>query len=203
MEQFIILGTISLLAAVSPWPDFVLATKNNLHWKKWGILTALWIWVACLVHISYCIAWIWLIVSQSILLFNLIKILGAIYLIYLWIQLIRAKKSEIEIEEKNKEEKSIFKFFIEWFLWNWLNPKATLFFLSVFTQVISPETSFLNQISFWIFMTFIITTWFVFYSFFLNFKFIKKKISWFQVWIERIMWSILILLWIKIIFNRD
>jgi threonine/homoserine/homoserine lactone efflux protein len=89
----------------------------------------------------YCAAGIGYIISKSIILFNVIKILGAGYLIYIGLSSIFSKNSKLEIAEQNTgrdlKRREAFKM---GFLTNVLNPKATLFFLSIFTFVISNTT---------------------------------------------------------------
>jgi len=58
-----------------------------------------------------------------------------------------------------------------------MNPKATLFFLSVFTQVISPETIISTQIFYGIAMAITALLWFVFLSSVVNQKYIRKNIQ--------------------------
>lgn len=60
---------------------------------------------------------------------------------------------------------------------NALNPKATLFFLSVFTQVISPETPVFTQALYGVMMAGIVGTWFVVLTTIMNFALVKKHIS--------------------------
>lgn len=145
MQTIILIGTVALLhllAAISPGPDFIMTIRNSIKYsRKTGIYTAIGIGIGISVHLFYCIAGLALIISKSILLFNVIKLLGAGYLIYIGIKSIFSKSSKIEIKEEIKKEDiaplSAIKI---GFLTNILNPKATLFFLSLFTIVISPET---------------------------------------------------------------
>jgi threonine/homoserine/homoserine lactone efflux protein len=206
MEQFLLVISITLLASMSPWPDFILVTKNNLlHWLKAWIITSIWVGLWVLVHVIYCIAWLWLIISKSILLFNIIKIAWALYLLYLAYMLMKSKKQDTNLEIKNKEiqKKSNLKFLTEWFLWNALNPKATIFFLSVFTQIIDIKTPIITQMLLWLSMMGVVWTWFILLSFLLNLKFIKNKISSIQYIVEKIMWWLLAFVGIKIILDTS
>ena len=133
---------IHFLAVVSPGPDFLMCLRNSLTYsRKTGIWTALGIGAGISVHIFYSLAGFSLIVSRSILLFNTIKFLGAIYLIYIGIRTFMSKSSKIDTGEQTSETdispSSAFKM---GFMTNVLNPKATMFFLSLFTLVISPDT---------------------------------------------------------------
>lgn len=133
---------IHFLAVVSPGPDFIMCLRNSLTYsRKTGIWTALGIGSGISVHIFYSLAGFSLIVSRSILLFNSIKLLGAIYLIYIGIKTFLSKSSKIDVGEQSKEaDISPSAAFKMGFMTNVLNPKATMFFLSLFTLVISPDT---------------------------------------------------------------
>jgi len=145
MEYLPLIGTVALLnllAAVSPGPDFVMTVRNSLCYsRRSGIYTGLGISTALMIHLFYCAAGIGLLISKSILLFTLIKILGAGYLIYMGIGSILAKGSKLDLAaEKSKTDLTRMQAFKMGFLTNVLNPKATLFFLSLFTFVISGST---------------------------------------------------------------
>jgi len=152
MEYLALIGTVTiihLLAVISPGPDFIMACRNSLIYsRKTGIWTAVGFGGGIAVHILYSLASLALIISKSILiisksilLFNAIKYLGAGYLIYIGLKSFLSKSSKIELGEHHKKEDITPLAAVKiGFLTNVLNPKATLFFLSLFTLVISPET---------------------------------------------------------------
>lgn len=145
MQNLALIGTIALLhilAAISPGPDFILTIKNSITYsRKTGIYTALGIALGISIHIFYCLAGLALIISKSILIFNTIKFIGAGYLIYIGIKSFKSKAEKAIInKEIKKTDISPFSAIKMGFLTNILNPKVTLFFLSLFTMVISPET---------------------------------------------------------------
>ncbi|MBI4127134.1 LysE family transporter [Candidatus Peregrinibacteria bacterium] len=135
---------IHLLALISPGPDFIMCVRNSLTYsRRTGIYTAVGFGGGIAVHILYCLAGLALVISKSILLFSFIKFLGAAYLIYIGVKSIISKSSKIEIGEQHKKEDiSALSAVRIGFLTNVLNPKATLFMLSLFTLVISPNTPF-------------------------------------------------------------
>ncbi|KKW42472.1 MAG: Lysine exporter protein (LYSE/YGGA) [Candidatus Magasanikbacteria bacterium GW2011_GWA2_56_11] len=112
--------------------------------RKTGIWTAIGFGLGIATHIFYSLAGLALIISRSILLFSVIKFLGAGYLIYIGLKSVLSKSSKIELgEERKKEDITRFAAVRIGFLTNMLNPKVTLFFLSLFTFVISPKTPLL------------------------------------------------------------
>ncbi len=133
---------IHALAVMSPGPDFVVSVKNTMQsGRKAGIFTALGFASGCLVHIAYCLLGLAVIISQSVLLFTMVKLLGAGYLMYLGaMALINNRKFEMADTKQRYKALSNFNAWKVGVITNLLNPKATLYFLGVFTLVITPET---------------------------------------------------------------
>lgn len=200
MSEILILASITLLAAISPGPDMIVVLKNAMKSSRLGYATAIGVGCAILIHVAYCIAGVWLIISQSIILFSIIKTLWALYLLYIAYQLLRAKKETLKSLESTKNT-TLLLAFRDGFVTNALNPKATLFFLSVFTQVISPETSILTQALYGVMMAGIVGVWFVILTAIMNFTLVKKHISWVQYYLNKVMWGLLAILGIKILLS--
>lgn len=145
MEYLTIIGTVAvihLLAAISPGPDFIMCVRNSLTYsRKTGVWTAVGFGMGIAVHVFYSLAGLAFVISRSILLFNFIKFLGAGYLAYIGFKSFFAKSSELEVgEQEKKEDISNLSAVKIGFLTNVLNPKVTIFFLSIFTMVVSPDT---------------------------------------------------------------
>ncbi|BFM48217.1 LysE family translocator [Marinomonas sp. THO17] len=84
-----------------------------------------------------------IILAGSAVAFNLIKIAGAVYLIYLGVKLWRSKVSFIE--QTSTKESSLFRCFMEGFLVSITNPKAIVFFMSIFPQFIDVHQAYIPQ----------------------------------------------------------
>jgi len=81
---FLTIASLHFLAMITPGPDFILATKNALLYpRRQAVYTSLGIALGLSIHISYCILGVAILIVESHWLFNLIKYLGAIYLIYI------------------------------------------------------------------------------------------------------------------------
>ena len=203
MEYLPLIGTVALLnllAAISPGPDFVMTVRNALCYsRRSGIFTGLGISTALMIHLFYCAAGIGLLISKSILLFTLIKILGAGYLIYMGIGSILAKGSNLDLAaEKSGTDLTRLQAFKMGFLTNVLNPKATLFFLSLFTFVIASSTPVHIVL---IISAIVIATafgWFSIVSIFLSQPRIQKAFLKYERFINYTLGGFLILLGIKI-----
>src|SRR5579872_1548479 len=133
ISLIVTVAVIHFLAVVSPGPDFIMITRNTLKYsRKTGIYSALGLGLGILLHVTYSLVGIGLLISKSILLFSIIKLVGAGYLIYIGYKSIIVKKSHEKYTLTQKERgipKS--KALKIGFLTNATNPKASLFFLSL------------------------------------------------------------------------
>ncbi len=203
LDEYIALGIIGILGAISPGPDFIIVTQSSLSYgKRAGIFTSLGVAIGCLVHISYCILGIGVIVAESIVLFNIIKYLGAAYLIYLGIKALLSSPSSALLQAEQSlhgaQSLSAFGAFKKGLLVNLLNPKVTLFILSIFTQVIDPNTPWYIQASFGLEFGLIAFIWFSLLTFILNNPTLKMKLQSIQRYIEKVLGVFLILLGVKV-----
>ncbi len=145
MEYLSLLGLIFMLhimAVSSPGPDFLLVLKNSMQYgKKAGIYLSLGIALGVSIHIIYSLTGVALLLKKYPALFQFIKSLGALYIIYLGIKSLKQKYIPVEIDKNQTRNQRIEprKFIKMGFLTNILNPKASLFFLSIFSVVIPPD----------------------------------------------------------------
>ena len=204
--SFLAIGVISLLAVMSPGPDFAVVMKNSLFGsRKIGLLTAVGVGLGILLHVAYSLIGIGVIVSQSIVVFTIIKYIGALYLFYLSYQLLSAKKenSEGDQAEEKKISISMWGAIREGFLTNALNPKVTIFFLSIFTQVIDPHTPLFLQAVLGIEVSLIVMVWFASLSLVITYQPIKLVFMKAHFYLMKIMGGALALLGIKLAFQTQ
>lgn len=206
MEYLPLIGTVAilnLLAAISPGPDFVMIVRNSLCYsRRSGIYTTFGIGLALGVHLLYCAAGIGYLISTSLILFSIIKILGAGYLIYMGVGSILAKKSSLELAEvKNDVDLTRFQAFRMGFLTNILNPKATLFLLSLFTLVIGNSTPLYIMVTISAIIIGTAIAWFTIVSIFLSQERVRNAFLKYEKGINRILGGFLIILGIKIAFT--
>lgn len=138
--ELISLALLGILIVISPGADFVLVLKNSLNQgRKAGLFTALGISLAICIHIAYSLLGISYLISQYQWLYDVIRYTGSAYLIYLGIKGLISSSADLGSMEDTQHIISAKKYFAQGFLCNALNPKTMLFFLSIFSQVISPE----------------------------------------------------------------
>lgn len=127
--------------AATPGPDFLLMTRNTLsQGKRYGFITLLGNRCSLLIHISFALLGLSMILQQSVVLFTSIRLIGAFYLIYLGIKkiihLVRRQEGDHENAVYTITKIQAFRM---GFLSNFLNPKVSLFFLSIFPQFASTD----------------------------------------------------------------
>lgn len=189
MIEFFAVSFIIMLAAISPGPDFAMVVKNTLDGNRAsGISTALGISCSLIIHAIYCMLGLAFVISQSLLLFSIIKYMGAAYLIYIGIKSLREKSGQSNINEKIQINKDIkFKSFKQGLLCNLLNPKAIMFILAFFTLVIKPSTSFNTQLLFAIEIALIHLIWFSCLAIIITHKLIRNRLIQIQYYIVKML----------------
>ena len=187
---------ITFIAAASPGPSFLVVAQNTLtHSKKIGFYTSCGVLLGDLLHVTYCLLGIGVIIANSLILFNIIKFIGSAYLIYIGIKSLRSKPQKIEQNKANRNPKNGFK---DGFFTTALNPKATLLFLSLFTVTIPATTPWQILIIITLCIFFTIFTWNILFISFLNNNYIRKIFTKFENWLNKIFGALLIGLGIKV-----
>ena len=93
------------------------------------------------------------------------------------------------------------KAFLIGFMTNALNPKATLFFLAVFTTIVSKETPLSVQAIYGVWMCSVNAAWFALVSLLFSHKKIRSVFLCVGYWFERIMGGVLIGFAVKLVFS--
>lgn len=128
----------SALLAIAPGPDnlFVL-TQSALHGKFSGIVVVLGLCTGLLVHTGAVAFGVAVIFQASALAFTLLKITGAIYLLYLaWVTL-RAAPAEIRLQKDPRRNPAAL--YRRGIIMNVTNPKVSIFFLAFLPQFADPQ----------------------------------------------------------------
>lgn len=129
---------VSILA-ISPGPDNIFVLMQSVvHGKKYGLATIIGLMTGCIVHTTFVAVGISAIIKENNTIFLVIKILGAVYLLYLAYKVITGG-SEISMSTEKIDKKTPFQLFKIGFIMNVLNPKVTLFFLALFPGFLFSE----------------------------------------------------------------
>lgn len=200
--EFFTVAIVHLLAVASPGPDFAIMLRQALCQSRHNaLLTAFGIGIGILVHISYSLLGIGLIIQQSLVLFSLLKVIGALYLTWIAIQCLRSKAGGVYVETGNLPYQSGLAAFRLGFLTNVLNPKATLFFVSLFSVVISPGTPIEVQTAYGLYMAVATGLWFTLVATFFTLPRVRRVFNRFGHWLDRLMGGVLMILAGQLLFS--
>src|SRR5258708_4280144 len=194
LSVILTVALVHLLAVISPGPDFIMITRNSLIYsRKTGIYSAVGLGLGILVHVTYSLIGIGLIIAQSVILFNIIKFLGAAYLIYIGYKSLTSKSSKNDlINQSSIKDLTRFEAIKVGFITNATNPKATLFFLSLFTLVINPTTPFYIKAFMGAEMSIVTFIWFAFVAYLISHHLVKNKFHKIQHYAEKFIGVVLI-----------
>lgn len=127
----------SAVLSFAPGPDniFVLS-QSALYGRKSGFLITLGLCTGLIFHTTFVALGVATLIQTSPFAFNLLKAIGALYLVYLAWQAFQAAKTDIH---SNSTELGNFALYRRGVIMNLTNPKITLFFLAFLPQFTNPE----------------------------------------------------------------
>lgn len=136
VETILIFVTASLALGLSPGPDniFVL-TQSALNGSKAGILVTLGLCTGLLVHTAAVTLGVAALFQTSEFAFTALKIMGALYLVYLAIQAFRASSTKLSQATEKIDSGQLY---IRGIIMNITNPKVGIFFLAFLPQFSDP-----------------------------------------------------------------
>ncbi|WP_392566393.1 LysE family transporter [Utexia brackfieldae] len=201
VEMSFFVFTISFLAMVSPGPDFFLVLKNSLRYNRGAaLMSGAGVVVGVLTHMIYCVAGVAILIKSTPWLFTLLRYAGAAYLVWIGCKALMTKYSSSVDYSVNKTATNISlkTAFLQGYFCNLLNPKATLFFLSVFTQVLNADSSLFDK--FWIASIIVIEAvcWWPCVVFLFQTPWVQRRFFKIQWFVDKLLGIILILLGIKV-----
>ncbi|MDR5755669.1 LysE family translocator [Caballeronia sp. LZ035] len=134
------------LLNVTPGPDTAyIVGRSVAQGRGAGVVSALGISAGCIVHTLACAFGLTAILAASATAFTVVKIAGAIYLIYLGVRLLFAKHEDTAASRdaqasEKAAPKPLHRLFTQGFITNVLNPKVVLFFVSFFPQFVAADS---------------------------------------------------------------
>lgn len=97
--EFATVALVHLLAVASPGPDFAVMLRQALtQSRRNALLSATGVGLGILVHVTYSLLGIGLLIQQSLTLFTLLKVIGALYLTWIAIQCLRSRAGGVHVE---------------------------------------------------------------------------------------------------------
>lgn len=184
--------TITMLAVISPGPDFAMVTRNSLLLsRRAGVLTALGIGLGVLLHVGYTLLGVGLLMQQSLWLFNMVKLAGALYLVVLGIRMLRSRPGTDALEAAAPVLSDGAALRVGFFT-NALNPKTTIFIVSLFMQVVQPTTPLAVQIGYGVFISVAHMAWFALVALCFSSGLVRDRLLAVRHWIDRVFGALLV-----------
>ena len=158
---------VCLLGAMSPGPSMAVVIHNAIFKGRYnGILTSIGHGLGIAIYATFAVLGLGLIIETNIIIFNSLKILSIIFLIFIGIKSI-LNKEKLNVEKKDVKEKTIS--FLQGFSISILNPKILVWFIAIYSQFMSVNNDLVFNIylvsiagiidAFWyIFLTLAVTT---------------------------------------------
>ncbi|WP_316676882.1 LysE family transporter [uncultured Tolumonas sp.] len=203
---FITLTVIHLLAAASPGPDFALVSRQALlQGRRAGLWVSLGIALGLGIHIAYSAAGLATLIAHSTMWMSAIKLIGGSYLLYLGYQGIRAKAQSgvITNEPAVIMDVAAHRLVGKGFLCNALNPKAPIYFLSLFTIVLSPNLPASTLVVYGVWIMLLQLFWFSLITLFFSQPTIRRRFLAISHWIDRVFGVAMVGLGLKVLLSKN
>ncbi|MES2161600.1 MAG: LysE family transporter [Pseudomonadota bacterium] len=192
MTELLVVVTITLLAVISPGPDFAMVSRNSLlRSRRAGVLTALGIGLGVVIHVGYTLLGLGLLIRNSLWLFNAIKLAGAAYLVWLGVQMLRARPGAAGGGERAPALSDLAALRTGFFT-NVLNPKTTVFIVSLFMQAVQPQTPFSLQLAYGAFIAAAHVVWFSLVALCFSAGTVRARLLRARHWIDRVFGALLV-----------
>ena len=171
---------VCLLGAMSPGPSMVVVINNAIFKNRYhGILTSIGHGIGIGIYALFAVLGIGIAIEANLFLFNGIRILSVIFLIYLGVKSI-INKTKIDFDKKNNTKKGATSF-LQGFSISILNPKIFIWFVAIYSQFMSLDndivfnsylvlTAGIVDVTWYIVLTLLVTSN-------LALEFVKNKIS--------------------------
>lgn len=225
---FLLITSVHLLAAASPGPDFVLVSQQTLaKGRRTGLICSLGITFGLGIHVIYSVLGLATVIAHSQPLLTAIKWLGGGYLIYLGWQGIRAKPkkpsdalyltdTDTSVSQPALSQQDMatsapndianntetpFAILRRGFFCNVFNPKAPVYFVAIFTLVLSPDIPLWQLAIYGVWMMVLQMAWFSTVVMLLSIPAIHQRFQRFEHWIDRILGSAMIVLGLNLILR--
>jgi RhtB (resistance to homoserine/threonine) family protein len=191
---------ISLVALVSPGPDFAITVQSSVrHGFRAGVLTACGIACGNMIHVTYVNIGLGALIAHSVVAFNVMKLAAAAYLAWIGAKALRSRPAapaagEVAPAEGVADAQA----FRRGLVANVLNPKAALFWLSYFTLVLDPHMPAAVLAAFIALQAVTIAAWFSFVALVMSRPAVRAKFLRLGHWFDRATGAVLIALGVKV-----
>jgi RhtB (resistance to homoserine/threonine) family protein len=201
--QFLAIAVAHMLAVACPGPDFAMVVRQSIaHGRRAAVWTSIGIGTAILLHVTYAVLGIGILLRASVFWFTAVKLVGAAYLAWIGVKALRSRprrempgvpagsEEQLSVEREPTPRAA----WTTGFLTNAFNPKVTLFFVAIFAAIIDPATPKVIQAAYGVWMSLATMAWFAMVSVFLTRENVRRAFLRAGHWIDRAMGIVLIAL---------
>lgn len=203
--EFLLIAAVHLMAVASPGPDFAIVLRYAVRFgRRQALAASIGIGVAILLHVTWSLVGIAVLIQTTPWLFKVLSVCAAIYLAYIGVMALKSSaptRVQTNTADTPAPIPSIKKAFIAGFITNGLNPKATLFFLSLFAVIISPLTPLSYKVIYGVYMAFATAAWFCMLSLLLTHENVTRFLLQKGYWFDRVMGLVLLALAVHLIIS--
>lgn len=204
LPEFLTIVVAHALAVASPGPDFALVLRQSLaHGRRTALWSSLGIGCGLSIHIGYCILGLGYFLKNSAVALATVKYLGAAYLAWVGVQALRtrARNGDVDLGAGGTAPTDGAAW-MTGFLVNVLNPKAALFFISIFPLAVSVTTPKLVQVGYGVWMTLATVAWFSFVSVVFTREDVRRRFLRHGHWIDRALGVVFIGFAVSLVFAK-
>ncbi|MCX9045397.1 LysE family translocator [Citrobacter portucalensis] len=192
-SAFPALALAHFVALLSPGPDFFLLVGYAVRYRMRGS-AGLCVGIAFGNGLYILLAIIgWGILRQLPLLFTVIELLGALYLLWIGSLLVRSRPQTLTGTDAQSTCPGFGKQLLLGLGSSLLNPKNALFYLALMTALLGPSVTLLQQTMSGIWMTSVVLCWDLLIVMFIGLPQIQRRLSRGILWVERIAGGVLII----------
>lgn len=208
IENYYAFVVTAIILNITPGADTIyILTRSISQGQKAGVISVLGIVSGAFIHVILAVFGLSAILAKSIVVFTIVKWIGALYLLYIGVQLLFSKSSLFKMEEKsNSVEENYFRIYRQGLFTNLLNPKVALFFLSLLPQFIA-ATHINNSFPYLLLgFTFIATgtIWCMFLALFSSkMSEVFRSTPSISKWLSKISGSVFIGLGLQLLFSKQ
>ena len=197
------IAVMHALAVASPGPDFAIVLKQSLQYgRRLAVWTSIGVGVGILLHVAYSLLGVGLIIKTNEWLAQALVCVAAGYLIYIGQGALRSRPNSETITACDQQiQQSAGKAFIIGFLTNGLNPKATLFFLALYSVAIPLDASLIAKGIYGIYLAVATGCWFVLVSIMASHSRIRNAYQKKGYVFDRVMGAVIILMAIFLVIS--
>lgn len=184
IELLLSLAIIHAVALASPGPDFALVVKlSSQESRSTAIASAIGISIAILIHTILSLTGVSLIIKSSQTLYIIVQMVGASYLAWMGFGAVRGAlqhwKAKVSIDSNKLKLNQLTptQGFMQGLWTNLLNPKAMVFFIILFSAMITPDVSFMTKLVATVIMLALSLVWFIFIALILSKPVIQQRVQ--------------------------